>query len=535
MKIAFTGFPVACIPGAEAQKKNTTGSRGTATAPVGTALYLSASNKAVVRYMKAVEDITSDLLQAVDDGVRQTADTGEIIIDPDQLPRDDKAGGRNVFVCFSGSGSDGKKAEPDCLVILRGCLEDFEPDESGTNIQVVSGLAKETARQLSTVAGEGVGLKSTDIDSIPVREKLIAFAGTEDGLPAVSVVRKASSGVPEVLTGDEVSNSGISDIVTGLNAAITSGRVSDAGWPEDTVPDSDKAAGFYPDNVPVSENVETGLPSDFFRAAAKALLQAFPGADVRPNAETGLDTNIPGPAGAFCDVPDGGLNPDKASVAHDAAGFEVRYITAGLPAADIPAQDHSDALIVDKLMSLEKTLKGFSEFTGPSEDLPGEDRAVVKEISASIQENMPVTIRDALNVAKQNHQTAHPEKSADDFGIGVDEKGMLKIDRAAIAGALSEKRDETISYVRDFGTSFQDRLRYDFNPLAGIHAGGPGAAGIGETDKKKGTGGDDDGLKDQFEKRLNELKTLLESSYELKGLFMQNITFDPAEFSDETT
>ena len=100
--------------------------------------------------------------------------------------------------------------------------------------------------------------------------------------------------------------------------------------------------------------------------------------------------------------------------------------------------------------------------------------------------------------------------------------------------SLSAKKEETVTFIRDFGRSLQDGLRYDFNPLAGVYAGGRDAAGITGAGRKDRAGDDNDKQKARLEERLNRVQLLLRSSYELKDVFMQSLSLNNAGPGDET-
>jgi hypothetical protein len=214
-------------------------------------------------------------------------------------------------------------------------------------------------------------------------------------------------------------------------------------------------------------------------------------------------------------------------------GMIVRYITQSAPPSGIPDKIDPIARVIDNLMSLEKLLEDVPVFDAPVDGLLEDDAMGPEAVRASIKEKIPVMVRDALHAAGRNAQPAYPDNNVGFFGINIDEKGFLRIDRATLAESFSETKDETIRFITDFGNSFQDKIRYDFNPFAGLYAGGESRANIIEPGKKGGAS-DDDKQKTEFEKRLNEVQMLLKSSYELKDLFMQSKSYDRPEPFDET-
>ncbi len=502
---------------------------GVAEGPVDMGSSSTIGDRAAMRYLQAVDGITSDLLRIVDD-YPQTGTAGDVSVIPDQLPREKAVNIPNMFIYYPPSDSGGENAVPGRMIVVQGGLPlsgDGLPELQDE--QAVSDLVKTIVRQLS-VADKGIGLENVNIESMPARDRFVIFTETKDGMPVISVIRQDPSGRSEVLDQDQIRDEGISDIITKLNAVVIEGQPVDSQQPEAFIPgakDAKAEATAMPAAIDTPDTPETRVPFNLTETARAILSSVFSGGK-----EEGIVKNAENRETVTLNEAAASALPNNAA-SDTIPGMIVRYIAQSSFPSGIPDKADPGASIIDKLMSLEKLLEDVPGFAAQVDGLPEEDAVALEAVRASIKERVPVMVRDALQAAGRNAQSAYPDNNAGPFGINIDGKGLLKIDGATLAESLSGNKDETIQYIRDFGNSFQDKIRYDFNPFAGLYTGGESKANIIEPGKKGGAP-DDDKQKTEFEKRLNEVQMLLKSSYELKDLFMQSKSYDRPEPFDET-
>lgn len=530
LKIAYTGYPLAHLMGSDPQKKTQAWVQMIAAhGPVDTGPCSTISDRAAMRFLQTVTDITSDLLHIVDDHP-QTGTAGDISVDSDQLPRDKAVNIPDMFIYYPHSDSGKENAGPGQIIVVHNRTSSSNAGfPELLDERSVSDLAKAIIRQLSFI-DKGIGLKSVNSESMAVRDRFVIFTETTDGMPVISVVRQDPSGRSELLDHDQIRNQGIVNSITKLNSAIT------AGQPVKTQQSEEFNAGgghtkvetaAIPAATTAPDTPEAGAPFNITELARAILSSYFSGGkqeDIVKIAEN-QETVMPNEGAATA------LSYDAAS--DTVPGMIIRCITRLSPHLGIPDKTGPGARIIDNLVSLEKLLDDVPGFDPPIDGWPEEDTMALEAVRASIKEKIPVVLRDALQASGRNARSRYPDTNAGPLGINIDENGLLRIDSAALAESLSKNKDETIQYVRDFGNSFQDKIRYDFNPFAGLYSGGESSANIMEPGKKGG-GAYDDKRKTEFEKRLNELQLLLKSSYQLKDLFMKSKSYDRPEPFNET-
>ncbi len=461
----------------------------------------------------------------------QTGATADIPDIQNQLSHDKAITSPYLFIYYPPSDSDGENPRFGQVIVLEGNLPVTGPYfPKPQDDQAFSDLARTLVRQLSAL-DTGIGLKSASVEPIPVRNRFIVSVEMNDGMPVISAIRQDCSGVAEVLSQDQARDEGISDIIMKLNTVKTAVGPRDALPPEKG---SSETAGIERSNglLPGDCKTESSGLREIARDLLLSIISKFKEMGVKNTAQDHGPANI---------CTRGGLKPSNNMSPDTVPGMIVRHIKTSAT-INMPQKNGMDTLIMQKLISLEKMLQDVPEFIPPSDNPPEvlseEDMTTLQKTrtKTSIHERIPAMVRDALERASRNHhQTAGAGGNAGYFGINIDENGVLRIDRAVLAKSLAERKTETVQYIQDFGNSFQDKIRYDFNPLAGLYTGGKSTGGILKTNKKHRADDEgDDKQKIQLEKRLNEVQMLLKSSYELKDVFMQSRSVDQPGAFDET-
>jgi hypothetical protein len=105
-------------------------------------------------------------------------------------------------------------------------------------------------------------------------------------------------------------------------------------------------------------------------------------------------------------------------------------------------------------------------------------------------------------------------------------------DEDTTAGIVQDIARELSSIDVGLGMKIHERITYYFHLFAGLYTGGPDTISLQGSVNKESVADDRENEKVKFEKRLNELRMLLESSYQLKESFMQ-MRFSGSNGSDE--
>jgi hypothetical protein len=482
-------------------------------------------DKAVVKYLQAIDDITSELIEMVDHyaAPAPAVQTGHVTL------KGQPATAPAVVVYFPPSGQE-NAAVPDkgqLIVMNKGALirgTDASGPQTDNDVLTLSG---DVSRALSPLMS-GLGIPAGRFDLPQVGAKLIAVLDVQDDVPVAQVIRQDEAGRLEAVPPDSDSRSFVLDIVKTISADLE----GPAGANEPTADKSEvSGASVLSDPAAAIRRVFSAIQGHFAgtgnreTTAGTAKRQDVPAGNGMTAA--GMPENSP---------PATNLIPDDASL-KTGAGTVVHYLDeprgpvsqASVRGADFVTQ------IADKMVVLERRLEEVPYFRGEDTSLPEEDPALLEKTFAALKENTAGLVRRALHAAVSQVRSEYPGADVSALGIGLDENGFLKVDRTALSESLSARKDEAVMFVRDLGNSLQDRIRYDFNPLAGLFAGNGNADGVLETGKKRGTADEgDDKPRVQLETRLNEVQMLLKSSYELKDLFLQGGSSDQPGFFDET-
>jgi len=372
-------------------------------------------------------------------------------------------------------------------------------------------------------------MRTDSFDSPAAKEKFIIFVnGGKDNILATSAIRQERSG-RVVFFDDEVttsSGSGIPSLIEMLAASPTKELAERSGCPSPHygVTSSGDVAG---EREPVDINLNfkaTVEPVMFlltFNPVEKAseilslIVAGRDGKQVLLRAQTkGLEalqpswfSGLEGPAflaGAFSgstvvivDQPTGDFSMIAADVATEVEGIVEKMVAL------------SDA--VNRLASAEVKIEGA--------DADGSDRETAMRVP--VKEAMNGMVKDSLRVAVSHKGPAATTDNTSLFGITVDEKGLLKLDREAFTKALVWKRDETVGFIRDFAGLLHNRITYNFNPFTASCIGGQENTGLRGPIQKEARANEGQDERTTFEKRLNELQMLLKNSYELKESFMK--------------
>jgi len=110
-------------------------------------------------------------------------------------------------------------------------------------------------------------------------------------------------------------------------------------------------------------------------------------------------------------------------------------------------------------------------------------------------------------------------------GLSPKENGMLSLNTSTLVSQLTSNREETIDAVKGFGNTLFDRINYLMNPYAGIYVDDKNILSMRAAQKDEGASFQEKEMQKEqnsLEKRLNELKILIEDSQLLTEWFKKN-------------
>lgn len=371
-----------------------------------------------------------------------------------------------VIYCPDGDSSDGASTQGRLAVLdnTGRIFDETDPGQAPVE-QCLMDIAQDAARTLKSLKA-GLALPATGSEQTVTRDKFIITVELQEGVPDVRVMRQDVSGSQEFVNPDTIDDNLLRAIITDL-----------AGFrPSQDHQDIPDRPGANPARL-VPQATEGGfakIVEDIITRASK---------DLAPEIST---VSFPVAEGFF----------DPSSLLRQ---ISERFLLFENLLHSIPQCEEADTEIMTGMVAGESNI-----------------------LLSAVKENIAVVARTSYQDTAVRLRRQYPQIDPASFGITVDETGILRIDKDLLSGSLLTGKGEAVTFVRDFGTSFHDAIRYDFNPLAGLtvkdafagNVNGPG----GEKAMKDNCGN----RREEYEKRLNELQMLLATSYELKDLFCKS-------------
>ncbi len=525
MKIIYRAYSFAGLPVGETRNSAGTRVKADPAGAAGIVVPSATMAGAALKHLETIERMTSDLKNMAGDGFRLQKGGSGAQVSADKAGRM-AIGAGDVFIFLPAVAHEEQPGQDRGeLIAVKGMMT---PETAcvpeGSEEDVANALVKDVARKLSIVA-TGLSTGTIDFDSRQVREKFIISVEIPGGVPSPSIIRHGPSGGTTLPIED--GNAAPGQTIPAEVAAIAA-FLKDAGEevlleeaPHAVAPGI-AGTGQKDDAEAVSEETAPfGQASGFTSPAAaiKGMKEVFSFFFSGNDAETGT------PEAKEEGVQDGLATQSEsakptAPLARQFPGVVVTFVgqeaIAPLPGmTPLTAED-----IVEKISTLSGAVGALvADDASAAAEAAGDDGAEaaglwVPLVKETVKEAVKESFLAAVNKAKNNG-------AAGVFGMTLDEKGLLKIDKAALAEALSGNSGEAVGFVRDFAGAIHDRLTYNaYNPLAGLFSG-TGERVLEAPGGKEGAAKEDADAKAGFEKRLNELQMLLKTSYELKESFIQ--------------
>lgn len=525
MKIAYNGYHLTQLPDGESQKTNRV---RTGTVPAAAAVAFPAiPEKSAVRYLKAIEDITSDIMSIVDSHVVRGS-IGDAMaagrlgtISAETLQREPFMPGDILIVIPERMlpGSD-ERAAPGSVTILRNVPFAESVDGEGIDEdQTIGSVARNVAEWL-TPRETGI-LRSPEMEPTALVERyIISVRGGESPSPAFFVRHQDLLGKTEDF--DEAGSAPMVTLRPVVRALIgepgNARLTASSGEPHpgaSRVPGDLDGSQAVASRTPSPGRNEGLLPSllsfNLVEKVKGALSRVFPEASQEPViGEDDGDEEAPYPSSA-----DGLQSP--TSFAAKFPGFTVRVINVQTGDAVSPSSETGIETVAERMVDLSRAVTDLVNLQNTDPE-SGSDTTTTQTL---LKETVTRMVRDSFVSASGQPKLGTFPVDAGAFGIGIDEKGGLRIDVVVLKEALTGHRDEVVRFVHDFAGSIHDRMTYGFNPIAGVCRGGQENPLLSRPESKESLTDDEQNSRADFEKRLNELQMLLKSSYELKDSFVQ--------------
>jgi len=529
MKIAWTPYPFAGLSGTAKKPVSVPADNG-GLAAAGTSRPPVRLDVAVLRCLRTVEEMTAQIMDMTGDGPPAVVDEY-----PGTTPAGVSGGSAiargDILVFFPGPAPDGENEDNGAeLVVVKGTgRAEYAAASETPREEALEGLAK-AGGQARARLGRGVAPVVFDHGPPRPRERFIVSVDTVDGVTVPTVIHDAPSGVALVFNngGGELSDGAIPDEVSAIVGLLS-------GAEEEVPMEELQSAWGAPSGtvrVPGSQEAEGPALEDEARTAASSLL-LNPGAALRDmgrmvqrffavrddqgeKTETeGTQDTVAAPSAAAAPTvtPPGGPSPVK-----------VTFMGHPVPAAQVePGGTPMAGEIAGKVAALSDAVNGIIAGSIPAGEREGDDAEKVEtdeEGYAPMREAMRGAVAASFAAALKGLTGMDGREGVKPPGMSLDERGLLKVDAAVLRDALSGGKSETVRFVHDLTASLHDRIAYNPLAFAGFDTGRPGAA-LDAPSGNERAAGDDTERKMSFEKRLNEIRLLLKSSYELKDSFMQ--------------
>lgn len=470
MKITDIGYPLTQLPGGETLKKpSVRAQKGPADLVVDVPVLSDVPEKAIIKYLKVIDEIASDPIHATDDDIAVTGNEEGAALKALQTEAQQQKGAallQKILVYVRGVASAGKEGGNMTgeLIIIKDVLS-F--GAAGTTEEqkerAMTGLSNGVAPELPRMDA-GMGTRIDKLDSTGIGDKFNISLDPEQTGPAVSVMRQGPSGKMELLNNGEnrIDQGNVIAVVRRLSAALAGEAIK--------APPTDAAK---PDGVEGKGQV------------------TFAGG----NYPSGV---IPGATVRF-----------------------VGMATTPVCGTTMVGTGNRGGEIAEKLVSLADAVNELIGSQTDVEGVTGDDQAPAVKMLTSVKETMTVAAKEALRAAIRHAEGDTADVNEGSFGMRLDEKGMLRVDKTVFTESLSGRKEETMRFVHDFEGAFHDRITYNFHPFAGLYAGEQGNRNLRGPGNKEAVADKGSSEKAKFEKRFKELQMLLKNSYELKESFVK--------------
>jgi hypothetical protein len=178
---------------------------------------------------------------------------------------------------------------------------------------------------------------------------------------------------------------------------------------------------------------------------------------------------------------------------------------------------------VRALLNADGTVNEALDETVPDETASSE---VSPEKLRLLQTRSPEVRAVVQNAVKKVFNEFEDLPNAESIGFSLGKNGSLRLRTSILVSQLTSNRGETINVMKGLGSEIYDRINYLMQPYTGVYIDDKNILQLRALQKDEGASLPDKELsKEQgtLEKRLNELKLLIERSRRLNEWFTQNV------------
>lgn len=524
MKIAWTTYPLAALPGA---------AKRTVSIPVGdgrlapdTSLLSTGPGVAALKYLRAIEEMASEIMKMT--GGRLPAAVDEY---PGQAPADASPGSvvarGDILVFFPGPEGGGERGE---LVVVKGAdRPEGTALTEGSREQAPEAAAKDVAKVLARL-GRSIGSTTPDGDPSGVREKFIISVDTVDGAPFPIVISHAPSGAASVSDngGGELSGGAIPEEVAAIAGLLSSGQEEipmehlrrppgASSGPEQALKRQETVGSAQEDLPRITVRSFLSDPGAAMKGVVRVAQRFLAISDDEGEKREAGDAQVPAasfaPVSPAMTAPGGPVSVKVTFMGHPAQAAQAETDVAHPMVGQIAGKVAALSEAVNEIITGSTPDMGPRGDGGQRTETDGEGRVPMREaMKSAVAASFAGALKELAGM--DGHAMAKP------LGISLDERGLLKVDTAVLRDALSTGKGKTVRFVHGLTASLHDRIAYNPLAFAGLPVGSREAALEAPSGKERASGDDRERQVD-FEKRLNEIRMLLKSSYELKDSFMR--------------
>jgi hypothetical protein len=212
------------------------------------------------------------------------------------------------------------------------------------------------------------------------------------------------------------------------------------------------------------------------------------------------------------------------------------------PTAGFPLLPFDNDMIVGKAVKFVDQLNALLNGDGTVDEVLDEtvfDGTVPSGVSVEklrlLQRSSP-EIRTAIqNVAKKVIGEFENISNIESIGLSRGKNGSLHLDTSILLSQLTSRKEETVNVMKGFGNTIYERINYFMHPYVGIYIDDKNILQLRAAQKDEGASLLNKELKKEqnsLEKRLNELKLLIERSRLLTKWFTQNGSMSPNDLKE---
>jgi hypothetical protein len=209
------------------------------------------------------------------------------------------------------------------------------------------------------------------------------------------------------------------------------------------------------------------------------------------------------------------------------------------PTAGFPLLPFDNDMIVGKAVKFVDQMNALLNGHGTVDEVLDETvfdgTGVSVEKLRMLQRSSPEIRKAIQNVAKKVIGEFEDIGSIESMGFSLGRNSSLHLDTSILLSQLTSRKEEAVNVMKGFGNTIYERINYFMHPYAGIYIDDKNILQLRAAQKDEGASLLNKELKKEqnfLEKRLNELKLLIERSRLLTEWFTQNGSMFPNDLKE---